>query len=130
MNAYTYPFEKLDVYQKAEELISLSYLICKELPKSEDFILAQQLKRAALSVSANIAEGSGRASSNDRAHFINLAYSSALECISHVRIASKLQLIQPTQEKKYRLLVNQVTLQLNRYYQYHLKQGNHLRDLP
>lgn len=129
MKPYIYPFEKLEVYHLAKQLISLTYKLCENMPKSENYILASQVKRAALSITANIAEGAGRATANDRAHFINLAYSSALECISHISLVCQLNLIEPQKEKEYRLLVNQVTLKLNRYYQYHLRKRNHLREV-
>jgi four helix bundle protein len=78
-NGHTFPFEKLRVWQDSRELVTLIYSITKEFPKSELFGLSSQINRAAVSVAANLAEGSARISKRDQAHFSQLAYSSLME---------------------------------------------------
>jgi four helix bundle protein len=58
------------------------YRFARSLPKFEEFALGSQLRRASISVSANIAEGSGRNSDADFAHFLEIAYGSTMECAS------------------------------------------------
>jgi four helix bundle protein len=78
----TFRFERLEVWQAARRLTRSVYGMARTLPKSEDYALGSQLRRAAISVSANIAEGSGRNSDADFAHFLEIAYGSAMECAS------------------------------------------------
>lgn len=86
-------FEKLDVWQRATELATQIYLITKTFPNEERFGLTSQVRRSGISISANIAEGSGRVSDKDFARFLEIAYGSLMETISHLIIAHKLKLI-------------------------------------
>src|SRR5256885_13983285 len=80
MNSRTeYPFEKLRVWQGARELAKAVYKSTGRFPRSEIYGLASQCNRAALSVPANIAEGSSRQSRKDQAHFSEIAYGSLME---------------------------------------------------
>jgi four helix bundle protein len=69
----------LIVWQKAMDLVDEIYDLSQELPPEEKFGLKSQLTRAAVSVPTNIAEGRGRATSREFAHFLNVAWSSLLE---------------------------------------------------
>lgn len=82
-------FEKLDVWQKAVEYGDTIYEIPKPFPAEELFGLTSQLRRAAVSVSANIAEGSSRSSNIDFKRFIEIAYGSLLETVSELHIARR-----------------------------------------
>lgn len=68
-NNNIFNFEKLEVWQKAMDLTVEIYKITNDFPKSEQFSLTDQLRRAISSVTANIAEGTGRLSHKDQAHF-------------------------------------------------------------
>ena len=81
-------FEKLTVWQSSRRLVGEVYVETKRFPKDELFGLTGQLRRAAVSVSANIAEGSGRNSDPDFAHFLELAYGSAMEVAALLYAAS------------------------------------------
>jgi len=83
--SYTYGFERLEVWQNARKLVTSIYSLTKEFPKEERFGLVDQLGRAVISVTANIAEGSSRLSAKDQAHFSNLAYGSLME-VWHKRV--------------------------------------------
>ena len=63
-------FEKLDAWQLAIDFADLTYRISKDFPTDERFGLTSQLRKAAVSISSNLAEGNGRASAKDFAHFI------------------------------------------------------------
>lgn len=72
-------YKKLEIWQEAIDLIKIVYQTIEKLPKSEEFNLKSQLKRAVVSVALNIAEGKNRKSSKDFAHFLNLSSSSLAE---------------------------------------------------
>lgn len=80
-------FEKLEVWQLAVQFADRMYDLTTKFPPDERFGLTNQLRRASVSISANIAEGRGRGSSKDFARFIEIAYGSLMETISHIRIA-------------------------------------------
>ncbi len=82
-------FEKLDVWQKAVEYADLIYRVTQSFPADERFGLTSQLRRSAVSVSSNIAEGSSRSSDADFARFIEIAYGSLLESVSELEIAKR-----------------------------------------
>jgi four helix bundle protein len=88
-------FQKLDVWRKATSLASLVYEVTRRFPESERFGLVSQMRRAAVSVAANIAEGSGRTSRRDFARFLDVAYGSLMEMVSHASIAADQQFIPP-----------------------------------
>src|SRR5947207_9922080 len=74
-------YQKLDVYRCAIQALALSARITTEIPKGYG-VLNDQLRRAALSISLNIAEGSGRTSAADAARFYGIARGSAMECVA------------------------------------------------
>ncbi len=76
----SFMFENLQVYQKAVDLAEEIINLTEKFPKGYYF-LTDQLNRASLSVSANIAEGNGRFTKNDRRHFFIIARGSIQECV-------------------------------------------------
>ncbi len=82
-------FEKLDVWQIAVEYADLIYKLTKNFPPEERFGLTSQLRRSAVSISSNIAEGTSRSSDSDLARFVEIAYGSLLESISELEIAKR-----------------------------------------
>ena len=80
-------FEKLEVWQLARAVNRSVYQATKHFPKEELFGLTSQLRRASVSVSSNIAEGSGRNSDADFAHFLEIAYGSLMEVVSQLYLA-------------------------------------------
>ena len=80
-DSYVFDFERLDVYQKAIRLVSTLYRLTKPLPNEYQFSVGDQLRRAGLSVANNIAEGSGKLSKKEKAHFYRTALNSTRECI-------------------------------------------------
>ncbi len=86
-------FERLRVWHKAVELYDIVDNVACKLPTRTAFALADQLRRAALSVSANIAEGSGRETSKDSAHFFTVAKASTYEVVSVASVCQRRGLI-------------------------------------
>jgi len=84
-------FEQLTVWQQSIEFCVLIYQNTDNFPKSGLFGLTNQLRRASSSISANIAEGFGRRSTNDKLHFYTIAYGSLLEVKSFLYLAQKLE---------------------------------------
>jgi len=82
-------FEKLEVWQKSMNLADRVYEVTRGFPGDERFGLTSQLRRAAVSISSNIAEGSGRSSDKDFAHFVQIAYGSVMEVVSQIHIAKR-----------------------------------------
>ena len=80
-------FEKLEVWQSARLLNREVYQVTRSFPVNEQFGLTSQLRRASVSVPSNIAEGSGRNSDKDFAHFLEQAYGSLMEVASDTFLA-------------------------------------------
>ena len=83
-----FPFEKLEVWQEARRLVNEVYDVTGRFPHAERFGLTSQLRRASLSVANNLAEGSGRSSLKDQAHFSSQSYGSLMETASDLIIAT------------------------------------------
>ena len=75
-------FEKLEVWQEARKINQVIYRLTRKFPREELFAMTSQIRRASISVSSNIAEGSGRNSDKDFAHFLEQAYGSLMEVAS------------------------------------------------
>ena len=97
MENTTFSFEKLDVYQKARKLIKDIYLLQNEFPKEERYALGDQVRRAATSIAANLAEGSGRQSIREKIHFVEIAFGSMTEVFCELQTACDLGYIKKEQ---------------------------------
>lgn len=86
-------FEDILAWQKARVLTVNIYRICRTGELSKDFDLRSQIRRSATSVMANIAEGQGRRTDKDFAHFLNISLGSAAETKSHLYLALDLEYI-------------------------------------
>jgi four helix bundle protein len=82
-------FEKLDVWQEAIDFADLIYSETRGFPSEERFGLTNELRRAAVSISSNIAEGSSRSSRTDFARFAEIAAGSVFEAVSQSFIARR-----------------------------------------
>ena len=83
-------YRKLIVYQKAKEVIKRTYKLLKKFPSEERWAMCDQLRRASVSITSNIAEGVNRFSVKDKSHFIEMAYGSLMEVSSQFEIAEEL----------------------------------------
>ena len=83
-------FQQLKVWQKSKHLTVLVYRATELYPRAERVGLVNQTRRAAISITANIAEGCGRRSDRDMARFVDIALGSAYELTSHIEVAAHL----------------------------------------
>ncbi len=84
---HLYSFEKLDMWKDIRNFVSEIYKISDNSPCSEYKGLCDQIRRATVSVSSNIAEGSGRLSFKEQARFTQIAYLGLLEVLSQLMVA-------------------------------------------
>lgn len=89
------------------------YEITKKFPGEEKFGLVNQIRRASVSIAANIAEGTSRTSSKDQAHFTQMAYSSLMETLSHLYIALDLIYISEVEFNDSRAKIMDISNMLN-----------------
>lgn len=86
----TKSFRDLIVWQKSRDLAVLVYEVTKQFPQSEQYGLTSQMRRAAISISSNIAEGYNRFHTREKKQFFAIAYGSGAELESQVEIAKVL----------------------------------------
>jgi four helix bundle protein len=83
-------YKELIVWKKSVELVKNVYVLTKKFPEEEAFITVSQMRRAALSIPSNIAEGYGRDTRKEYAHFLSIAYASTLELETQLIISKDL----------------------------------------
>ena len=84
-----FDFEKLDVYQVSLDFVTTSERVIEDLPAGRAYF-RDQIRRAANSICANIAEGVGEYAQAEKARFYRIARRSAVECASHLLVAERL----------------------------------------
>ena len=99
-------FRKLKVWEKAHLLTLALYKATATFPQAERYGLTSQMRRAAVSIAANIAEGCGRSGVTEFAHFLNVAMGSASELQYHLILARDLNLLN---KQNHEMLEQQVT---------------------
>jgi four helix bundle protein len=87
------PHKKLLVWSKSIDFVTLIYEETKQFPRDEEYGLKSQLRRAAVSVPSNIAEGLTRKTRNDKIHFLNIAQASLSEIDTQIEISLRLNYI-------------------------------------
>ena len=110
--AYHYYFEKLVVWQDARLLVKKIYELSAFFPYRENSGLASQIQRAAVSVPSNIAEGMGRSSEKEQLRFLEIAYGSLMETLSHLFLAFDLGYISEDIIRDIRPLIDKIAVGL------------------
>lgn len=111
-------FEEIQAWQKAREVTQKIYSISNKGDFAKDFTLRDQMKRATVSIMANIAKGRGRRTKTEFANFLNIARGSAMELQSHLYVALDLQYIGQTDfDRIYEVLdeISRMTVSLAQY---------------
>jgi len=107
------PHENLIVWQKSIDLVKEIYGICKIFPKNEEYGLISQLKRAAVSVPTNIAEGAARNSKKEFIKFLYIALGSLSEIETLLFISKELFIIDGKNYDNFIVKTNEINIMLN-----------------
>jgi len=113
VDTYQFSFEKLEVWQLARKLATLVYKATQSFPQEEKYSLVSQIRRSAVSVSANIAEGSERQTAKDQARFTTISFSSLMELFNHMIIASDLGYIRNEELIDFRQQIQVLSVKLS-----------------
>jgi four helix bundle protein len=86
------PHKKLNVWKSAIELVTEIYVITRSFPEEEKYSLTSQMKRAAISVASNIAEGAARKTKKEFMQYLHVAQGSISELDTQLEIAKRLKM--------------------------------------
>jgi len=114
-NTYQNTFRRLAVWQRAKELTLEVYKIVNQFPKTEQYALASQIRRAAASIVANIAEGNTRKTKRDRQNFLGIAHGSLVELDCFLELALDLGYIGKEDYNKLIEILNKTAYLLLRF---------------
>lgn len=106
-------YQDLIVWQKAVELVVAVYELTSKFPRAEIFGLVSQMRRSAVSIPSNIAEGRNRGTKKDYLNFLRTAYGSGAELETQVIICKKLTQFNALDYRKVDTLLNEVMRMLN-----------------
>ena len=98
-------YKKLDAYIMAKEIVRMVYDTTRQFPDEEKFVLCNQIRRAAISVPSNIAEGLSRTAIKEQCHFLDIAFGSLMETDCQLEIARDLNYIS---NNEYDLIYNKL----------------------
>ncbi len=107
-----YSFEKLECWQHARQLAVWTYRATKDFPAEEKFGIISQMRRAAISIASNIAEGTSRKTAKDQSHFSTISYSSTIELLNDLIIANDLNFLSTELYIQGRELIEKQTLMI------------------
>jgi len=110
---YVFSFEKLNVWKESILLVKNIYRLTKNFPSEEKFGLTSQLRRATVSISSNIAEGTSRSTNKDKAHFTTISFSSTMEVLNQLIIAKELEFISEEDYTETRAQIYKISNMLN-----------------
>ena len=102
------PHKKLDVWKKSIELVQKIYELTKTLPKIEEYGLTNQMRRAAISIPANISEGAARQTKKEFMQFLHMAQGSLSELDTHIEIAQRLYYVKEVSLRELSALMNDI----------------------
>ena len=107
-----YSFEKMEVWQLSRTFVTSIYKLVSSFPQEERYSLCDQIKRAAVSVSSNIAEGCSRSSLKEQKHFIEIAYGSLMEVYCQLILAVDLNYISAAQLSEVKITIDRISKML------------------
>lgn len=100
--------KELDVWKKSMDLVTVVYEITAKFPKEEIYCLTNQIRRSAISIPANIAEGSARKSQKEFSQFLSIALGSLAELDTEIEIAQKLGYLNSNEKSKLATYMNDI----------------------
>ena len=101
-------YKDLIVWQKAMEMTTLLYKIIKKLPKEETYTLSDQMRRAAISIPSNIAEGFGRNSKKEYLQFLYIANGSVCELETQLTLCLRIEYLSETETQPIMDLLSEI----------------------
>ena len=108
-----FSFEKLEAWKNAQSIAMKVFEITAKYPDSYFSPMANQMRRSAISISSNIAEGQGRFEGKEQSQFYKFAYSSLMELLNQLIISHELNMITIEEYDEIRNLIDKTSLQLN-----------------
>lgn len=102
------PHKKLNVWKKAIDLVLMIYNVSQEFPEEEKFSLTSQIRRSAISISANIAEGAARHTKKEFVNFLHIAQASLSELDTHLEISKRLNYISDKDYNEINLIMSEI----------------------
>ena len=108
-----YSYKNLEAYKESKTLVKQVYALLKQFPREEQYALCDQLRRAMISVPSNIAEGSGRTSAKDQAHFLEMAFGSLMEVDCQMDIAKDLGYVSLDEHEEVTVQISKVAALLS-----------------
>ena len=124
---FKFSFESLEVWQNSIALTKDIYIITKQFPDYEKFGLVTQIRRAIVSVSSNLAEGSAKTSLKDQARFTEIAFGSLLEVLNQLIIAQELGYMEEQDLLCTRETILNLSRQINALKNSQLRRSKHVK---
>lgn len=112
MGKVEFGFYRLEVWRLGMELVDGIYIITKEFPADEKFSLVSQVRRAAISIPLNIAEGSAKRTKKDFASFVRIALGSSMEVMTCLEISLRQDYINKEEYEKFKKLIQELYFKL------------------
>lgn len=110
-----FSFEKLEVWKLGRTLTKDVYKISKGFPEDEKFGLTSQIRRACVSITSNLAEGSSRITGKEQARFTEISYGSLMEVLNQLITACDLEYISEAEVHNKQPLIEELANRLNSY---------------
>ena len=104
-----FAFQKLETYQLSKEFVKEIYTLINTFPDTERFALCNQIRRAAVSIPSNVAEGVSRKSDKEKAHFIEISYGSLMEVLCQMEISKELGYLTESQFKNVEIMTEKLS---------------------
>jgi four helix bundle protein len=114
MNSHT----ELTVWKKGMDLVMFVYTATSKFPDDERFNLTSQIRRSAVSIPSNVAEGYGRRSKKEFAQFLRIAYGSSAELETQLEIAYRLRILSADEHRVLNELLTEVRKMINKLLSY------------
>ncbi len=113
MERKLFSFEKLEAWKNANLIAVKTLKLTLNFPDSQFSAIANQMRRSAISISSNIAEGQGRLEGKEQSQFYKFAYSSLMELLNQLILCCDVDLITEEEYNEIRLLIEKTSFQLN-----------------
>ena len=117
-------YERLQLWQKSRTLVRNIYLLTRDFPMEEKYALTDQIRRAVISISSNIAEGSGRISDKEKLRFLSNAYGSLTEVSCQLTLAHDIGIVNPETLQSLRIDIEEIGRMMSGYRNFIIKRNS------